>query len=203
MGIRDYASTLQQMQSFTESRNADTSDEIWILEHPPVYTQGLNGKPEHILNAGQIPVIKTDRGGQATYHGPGQLIIYPLLDIKRHNIGIRRLVSTLENATIDTLSQYGIKAHSKKEAPGVYTDGGKIASVGLRIKRGCSYHGMSLNVNMDLKPFDGINICGFANLKATQVVDLDGPANSQEIALPLVRHLLDALEYQWDNCEKS
>jgi lipoyl(octanoyl) transferase len=182
------------MKKFTEQRNPGTPDEIWLLEHPPVYTQGLNGKKEHVLDPGEIPVIHSDRGGQATYHGPGQLILYPLLDIRRRKIGVRRLVSLLEQSAIETLKQYGIQSHAKPEAPGVYVDSKKIASIGIRIRRGCSYHGMSLNVNVDLAPFEGIHICGFPSLRATRLADLGGPRNCHEVAVPLVHQFLSLLD---------
>lgn len=196
-GTLEYGSTLLKMQQFTETRTAATVDEIWMLQHTPVYTLGLNGHREHILRPGEIPVVQTDRGGQATYHGPGQLIIYPLLDIKRIQLGVRGLVSTLELCSIQTLAQYGIRACSRADAPGVYVDGRKIASVGLRIRRGCSYHGMSLNVSLDLEPFDGINICGFESLQATRLSDLGGPRACYEVAIPLVSLLVGALESEW------
>lgn len=182
------------MRTFTERRTPDTSDEIWLLEHHPVYTQGLSGKAEHLLNLGNIPVVYSDRGGQATYHGPGQLIFYPLLDIRRRKIGIRRLVTLLEISAIETLKQYGIQSSAKPEAPGVYVDSCKIASIGIRIRRGCSYHGMSLNIDVNLTRFDGINICGFPSLTATQVSDLGGPKICHEVAVPLVHHFLELLD---------
>lgn len=186
LGTRDYLETWRQMQAFTNSRTSDTLDELWILEHPPVYTQGLNGKPEHILYTGGIPVIETDRGGQATYHGPGQLIIYPLIDLQRKSLGVRTLVSAMENAAINTLDQYGLKAAARSDAPGVYVEQKKIASVGIRVRRGCSYHGLSFNVAMDLTPFSGINICGYPALEATQLVNLGGPDKVLEVSVPFV-----------------
>jgi lipoyl(octanoyl) transferase len=181
------------MKTFTDSRSRETCDEIWLLEHPPVYTQGLNGKPEHILDPGAIPVIRSDRGGQATYHGPGQLVMYTLLSIRHRKIGIRQLVSMLEQSAIDTLKQYGIDARSRADRPGVYVDGSKIASIGLRVRRGCSYHGMSLNVAGDLSPFSRINVCGFPSLSVTSLYDLRGPELCHEVAIPLVYHFLDCL----------
>jgi lipoyl(octanoyl) transferase len=181
------------MKTFTDSRSRETCDEIWLLEHPPVYTQGLNGKPEHILDPGAIPVIRSDRGGQATYHGPGQLVMYTLLSIRHRKIGIRQLVSMLEQSAIDTLKQYGIDARSRADAPGVYVDGSKIASIGLRVRHGCSYHGMSLNVAGDLSPFSRINVCGFPSLSVTSLYDLRGPELCHEVAIPLVYHFLDCL----------
>ncbi|MEE2766583.1 MAG: lipoyl(octanoyl) transferase LipB [Pseudomonadota bacterium] len=193
LGLRDYSEYWQKMKTFTDSRSRETCDEIWLLEHPPVYTQGLNGKPEHILDPGAIPVIRSDRGGQATYHGPGQLVMYTLLSIRHRKIGIRQLVSMLEQSAIDTLKQYGIDARSRADAPGVYVDGSKIASIGLRVRRGCSYHGMSLNVAGDLSPFSRINVCGFPSLSVTSLYDLRGPELCHEVAIPLVYHFLDCL----------
>jgi lipoyl(octanoyl) transferase len=194
LGLQEYADCWEKMKKFTEQRNLDTRDEIWLLEHFPVYTQGLNGKAEHLLNPGEIPVVHSDRGGQTTYHGPGQLILYPLLDIRRRKIGVRRLVTVLEQSAIETLKQYGIQSCAKPEAPGVYVDSQKIASIGIRIRRGCSYHGMSLNVNVDLEPFDGINICGFPSLNATRLCDLGGPSLCHEVAIPLVHQFLNLLD---------
>jgi len=196
LGIRDYIETWREMQAFTDARDAHTADELWVLEHTPVYTQGLNGKAEHILNPGDIPVIHCDRGGQATYHGPGQLIVYTLIDLRRKNLSVRALVSALEDSAIDTLSQYGLQASSRPDAPGVYVDGRKIGSVGIRVRRGCSYHGMSLNVAMDLAPFAGINICGFPTLQATQISALDGPDKTLEVAVPFVARFADLLSCQ-------
>ncbi len=194
LGLVEYSDCWEKMKKFTARRDPATGDEIWILEHPPVYTQGLNGKAEHLLNPGQIPVIHSDRGGQATYHGPGQLVLYPLLDIGRRKIGIRRLVTVLESSAIETLKQYGIRSLSKPEAPGVYVDARKIASIGIRIRHGCSYHGMSLNVSVDLEPFDRINICGFPSLRATRLTDLGGPHLCHEVAVPLVHQFLKLLD---------
>ncbi len=193
-GLQDYAECWEKMKKFTEERKPGTPDEIWLLEHHPVYTQGLNGKKEHLLNPGRIPVIHSDRGGQATYHGPGQLILYPLLDMRHRRIGVRRLVTLLERSAIETLKQYGIRSYAKPEAPGVYVDSMKIASIGIRIRRGCSYHGMSLNVNVDLAPFEGINICGFPSLRATRLADLGGPRDCHEVAIPLVHQFLNLLD---------
>ncbi|MGH8558201.1 MAG: lipoyl(octanoyl) transferase LipB [Methylococcales bacterium] len=193
LGFKEYAECWEEMKQFTEQRNPDTPDEIWLLEHHPVYTQGLNGKSEHLLDPGAIPVIQSDRGGQATYHGPGQLILYALLDIVRRKIGVRRLVTLLERSAIETLKQYGIQSDANAEAPGVYVDSRKIASIGIRIRRGCSYHGMSLNVNVDLAPFDRINICGFPSLAATRLADLGGPHFCHEVAIPLVHQFRNLL----------
>lgn len=194
LGLQPYESVWQNMQQFTQARASDTTDELWIVEHPPVYTMGLNGKPEHLLNPGTIPVIHTDRGGQVTYHGPGQLVLYILLDLKRLNLGIRRLVSVIEQAMIVTLGQYGIQAQARADAPGVYVDGRKIGSVGLRIKNHCSYHGLSLNNRMDLAPFLGINTCGYPDLKVTQLADLGINVHTDELAIPVAHAITLALQ---------
>ena len=185
LGLQDYEQTFTAMRDFTDQRHAATSDELWIVEHPPVYTLGLNGKKEHLLDTGDIPVVATDRGGQITYHGPGQLVIYVLLDLKRLNIGIRKVVTALEQAMIETLSQYGIKAHAKPEAPGVYVDRKKIGSVGLRVRKGSCYHGLSLNNRLDLQPFSGINPCGYPGLEVTQLADFDVIIDTHELAIPV------------------
>ena len=182
LGRVDYAETLAAMQNFADTREPDTPDELWFLEHPPVFTLGLNTAPEHLLNPGDIPVIQTDRGGQVTYHGPGQLVVYTLVDIRRAGLNVRQLVCALERAVIELLSGYGISAAARADAPGVYVDGAKIASLGLRIRKGSSFHGLALNVAMDLEPFSRINPCGFADLPVTQLVDQGGPRNLQEVA---------------------
>lgn len=166
---QDYSSCWENMKAFTDHRNEQTPDELWFLQHPPVFTQGQAGKPEHILNAGNIPIVQTDRGGQVTYHGPGQLVAYTLFDLRRLGIGIRSLIERLESAVIMTLSEYGIISKGRRDAPGVYVDEAKICSMGLRVKRGCSYHGIAFNVNMDLSPFQRINPCGFKNLAVTDI----------------------------------
>lgn len=180
LGLCDYSTTLEAMRNFTLHRTLQTPDEIWLLEHPPTYTLGQNGNPADILHKTSIPIIQTDRGGQVTYHGPGQLIIYPLLRLARLKCNIRALVSALEDTIIQLLERYGIEAYAQREAPGVYIESAKIASVGLRIKNGCAYHGLALNVNMDLTPFQHINPCGFTDLKVTQLIDQGG---SGDIAL--------------------
>ncbi|MCW5589793.1 MAG: lipoyl(octanoyl) transferase LipB [Legionellales bacterium] len=171
--LLDYATAFNDMRVFTETRDENTPDELWFLQHPAVFTQGMNGKPEHILNTTHIPIIQTDRGGQITYHGPGQLVIYPLFDLRRTQLGVRNLVSQLENIVIDLLSEFNISAVANANARGVYVNGAKIASIGLRIKRHCSYHGVALNVNMDLTPFAEINPCGYHGLKMTQIADFN------------------------------
>jgi lipoyl(octanoyl) transferase len=182
LGLQDYTTVWQAMQDFTLQRTTETADELWIVEHPSVYTLGLNGKREHLLNTGDIPVIHCDRGGQVTYHGQGQVIIYTLLDIKRLNINIRELVSLLEQTMIDTLAHYGIEAIAKADAPGVYVQGKKIGSIGIRIKNLCSYHGLSFNNQMDLTPFKHINPCGYKNLQVTQLADLGISITTSELA---------------------
>ncbi|MBA4709291.1 MULTISPECIES: lipoyl(octanoyl) transferase LipB [Aquitalea] len=193
LGLVDYEPTWRTMQSFTDSRTADTPDELWVVEHHPVYTQGLAGKPEHLLRLTDIPVVKTDRGGQVTYHGPGQLVVYLLIDFKRMHIGVRELVRRIEQAVIDMLAGQGITANGDVNAPGVYVDGAKIASLGLRIKNGAVYHGLSLNVDMDLTPFSWINPCGYEGLRVTQMKDLGVDktlAQVAELLLPqLEKHL--------------
>jgi len=193
LGRVDYESTWREMQAFTDRRDERARDEIWCLEHPPVFTLGMNGKPEHVLAAGDIPLVKIDRGGQVTYHGPGQLVVYPLLDLRRLQLGVRELVVALENAVIATVAQWGIVAGGNRDAPGVYVEGRKLASIGLRIRRGCSYHGLALNVAMDLQPFKRINPCGFAGLQVTQVSELGGPTDVRAVADSLSEHLLGTL----------
>ena len=172
LGQQPYEDSWQAMQAFTNQRDAGTPDEIWVVEHPPVFTQGQAGKPEHILQTSHIPIVKSDRGGQVTYHGPGQLVVYLLVDLKRRNMGVRDFVSIMEQAVIATLRQYGVESALKEGAPGVYVKGAKIASLGLRVRRGCTYHGLSLNVDMDLSPFRQINPCGYEGLSMTQLSDL-------------------------------
>lgn len=182
----DYNTIVQAMRVFTDARNPETPDEIWFVEHAPIYTLGQAGKLEHILNPGNIPIEKTDRGGQVTYHGPGQLVIYPLLNLRRLNLGVRNLVSLLENTIINLLAAYGINAEAKKEAPGVYVNSAKIASIGLRIRRGYCYHGLAFNVAMDLNPFAGINPCGMSRLTITQLSDLGGPTDLNSVTADFI-----------------
>ena len=168
LGSREYQPVWKAMQDFTDARDADTDDELWLVEHPPVFTQGQAGKPEHLLAPGDIPVIQVDRGGQVTYHGPGQIVAYPLIDLRRKGMGVRQLVTAIENALINVLNNYGVQAAARPDAPGVYVAGEKIASLGLRIRRGCSFHGLAFNIDMDLEPFARINPCGFEDLSVTQ-----------------------------------
>ena len=180
LGRVDYAPTLAAMQRFTDERNAETADEIWLLEHPPVFTLGMAADRAHVLAAGDIPVVQTDRGGQVTYHGPGQLVVYPLVDIRRSGVSVRALVQHLEQSVIELLRPHGIAAQGRRDAPGVYVQGRKLASVGMRIRRGASYHGLAFNVNMDLEPFSRINPCGYAGLQMTQLAALGSPDASVE-----------------------
>jgi lipoyl(octanoyl) transferase len=182
------------MQEFTATRTVSTTDELWVVEHPPVYTQGMNGKPEHLLDLGDIPLVQTDRGGQVTYHGPGQIVVYVLIDLRRRGWGVRQLVGLLEQAVIDLLTGYGIAAHTRRDAPGVYVQGKKIAALGLRVRHGCSYHGLSLNVVMDLAPFQRINPCGYAELEVTQLCDEGGPDNLADVRVVLLNCLKQRLE---------
>ncbi len=182
LGQVPFEPTWQRMQNFTDTRTADTPDEIWLLEHDPIFTLGLAGKREHLLAPGAIPVLHIDRGGQVTYHGPGQLVVYPLLDLRRRRLGPRALVSALEQATIETLTEWNIDAHARPDAPGVYVGEEKIASIGLRIRRGASYHGLALNVAMDLEPFTRINPCGYAGLRMTQLSELGAPTDLDTVA---------------------
>jgi lipoyl(octanoyl) transferase len=193
LGRVEYEPTWRAMQRFTEERDADTADEIWFLEHPPVFTLGVNASRAHLLAPGDIPVVQVDRGGQVTYHGPGQLVVYPLVDLRRAALGIREFVSALERAVIELAGEYGIAAESRREAPGVYVAGRKLASVGVRVRRGGSYHGLALNVALDLGPFARINPCGYAGLEMTQLAKLGGPASVEECARALEPHLRRAL----------
>lgn len=195
LGTRDYTEIWRAMRDFTEQRTGSTSDELWLVEHPGVYTLGRNGNPAHILDGGAIPVVQSDRGGQVTYHGAGQLIAYTLFDLRRLDIGIRRLVSGLENAVIATLGQYGLVSEARRDAPGVYVDGRKIAALGLRVKQGCCYHGISLNVNPDLTPFANINPCGYAGLQVTSLNALGVDINPLEAGVPLTGYILHEFGY--------
>jgi lipoyl(octanoyl) transferase len=195
-GRVEYEPTWRAMQEFTASRTPETPDELWIVEHPPVYTLGQAGKPEHILEEVGIPVVKIDRGGQVTYHGPGQVVIYLLLDLARLKIKVRELVTAIEQGVIDFLAAQGVVAERRAGAPGVYVGDAKIAALGLKIKNGCSYHGLSLNVDMDLSPFTAINPCGYAGLKVTQTRDLGIPLTAHEAGEQLSQHLLQQLDNQ-------
>ncbi|NVK23829.1 MAG: lipoyl(octanoyl) transferase LipB [Gammaproteobacteria bacterium] len=191
--INDYQTIWQAMQDFTDNRNEHVIDELWLVEHAPVFTQGQAGKEEHLLNTGDIPVVKVDRGGQVTYHGPGQLVVYLLLDLKRRKLGVRDLVTKIEQSIVDLLAKYQITAYAKKDAPGVYVDDKKIASLGLRVRRGCSFHGLALNVDMDLEPFLRINPCGYAGMEMLQTKQINGPQSvaiaGEELAAILANSL--------------
>lgn len=194
LGLAAYEPTWRDMQAYTARRSAHTPDEIWLLQHPPVYTQGIAGRPEHLLRPDTgIPVVRIDRGGQITYHGPGQLVAYLLIDMRRRGLTVRPLVRRMEQAVIDLLGTYGISARGDEAAPGVYVGSAKIAALGLRIKHGCCYHGLALNVDMDLSPFRAINPCGYQGLEVTQLRDLGVPAQLDEIADALADHLLARL----------
>lgn len=195
LGLIDYEPTWQTMQRFTDGRTRETADEVWLVQHPPVFTQGQSGKPEHLLLPGDIPVVQVDRGGQVTYHGPGQLVAYLLLDVRRLGFGVRELVTRIERSLIDLLASYGVTAAAKPEAPGVYVDGAKIASLGLRIRNGCSFHGLALNVDMDLNPFKRINPCGYAGLAMTQLREQAGPIEFAEVSARLRAQLVKHLDY--------
>lgn len=195
LGQQDYSACWQAMQQFTNQRNEHTLDEIWLLEHHPVFTQGQNGKPEHILDPGLIPVVQTDRGGQVTYHGPGQLMVYTLIDLQRKKLNVRELVTQLEQSVIDLLTHHGIHAYAQRKAPGVYVDEKKICSIGLRIRRGCAYHGIAFNVAMDLAPFTRINPCGFTSLKMTQLSALSHLKETLATGQQLTNYLIKNLGY--------
>ncbi|MBC7002612.1 lipoyl(octanoyl) transferase LipB [Photobacterium sp. BZF1] len=196
LGRQDYQPIWQAMHKFTDERSPETTDEVWLVEHNPVFTQGQAGKAEHLLNTGDIPVVQSDRGGQVTYHGPGQLVAYVLVDLRRKKMGVRDLVTHIENTIIKTLSHFGIESNARPDAPGVYVSGQKICSLGLRIRRGCSFHGLALNINMDLAPFLRINPCGYAGMEMTQTALLNGPSELAEIQPVLVEELVNLLDYQ-------
>jgi lipoyl(octanoyl) transferase len=193
LGRVDYEPTWRAMQAYTESRGPDSPDQFWFLEHPPVFTMGMNASEHHLLAPGDIPVVNIDRGGQVTYHGPGQLVVYPLLDLDRLGLGIRELVVGIETAIIETVAGWGINASGRRDAPGVYVDGRKLASIGLRIRRSCSYHGLALNVSMDLEPFARINPCGYQGLQMTKLSELGGPVDLRQVADALMPLLLRQL----------
>ncbi len=197
LGVQVYEPVWHAMQDFTNQRTAATADELWLVQHPSVFTQGQAGKAEHLLLPGDIPVVQVDRGGQVTYHGPGQLVAYPLVDVRRLGLGVRELVSRIEQSLIDLLASYGVSAEARADAPGVYVNGAKIASLGLRIRRGCSFHGLALNVDMDLQPFQRINPCGYAGLAMTQLTDhVAGPLVMAEVSARLREQLVKHLGYE-------
>jgi len=193
LGRVDYEPTWRRMQRFTDGRNPGTADELWLVEHPPVFTLGQNGRREHLLHPDDIPVIDVDRGGQVTYHGPGQVVAYPLVDLRRRRIGVRRMVSVLEETVISLLADLGISARARSDAPGVYVDDAKIAALGLRVRRGCSYHGLAFNVDMDLEPFQRINPCGYAGLPVVDLASLGVSITPEEARRLVAERLTDTL----------
>jgi lipoyl(octanoyl) transferase len=195
LGRQDYEPVWKAMHKFTDERTEEDVDQIWLVEHNPVFTQGQAGKAEHVLNAGDIPVIQSDRGGQVTYHGPGQLVAYFLINIRRKKFGVRDLVTHIENLVINTLKAYNIDSTARPDAPGVYVDGKKICSLGLRIRRGCSFHGLALNVDMDLSPFLRINPCGYQGMEMAQVSQLGGPSELESVEQQLIQELVELLGY--------
>lgn len=195
LGRRSYGAVFEAMREFTDQRQPDSPDELWLVEHEPVFTQGLAGRPEHVLRTGPIPVVQTDRGGQVTYHGPGQLVCYPLLDLDRRKLGIRCLVDRLEACVIDVLAGYGLQARRRDKMPGVYLGDDKIASIGLKVRRGCCYHGLAFNVAMDLTPFAMINPCGYAGLRVTQLSDWVADARIERVDVEMVSAFCRALDY--------
>jgi len=198
LGLVDYQTTWEAMKEYTAERTPDTRDEIWLVQHPPTYTQGLAGLPEHLLNPTEIPVIKIDRGGQITYHGPGQIVVYLLLDLRRWKLNVRELVNLMEQAVVDVLGEYGVAAQGRVDAPGVYVGDAKIASLGLKIRRGCCYHGLALNVDMNLTPFSHINPCGYTGLRVTQCVELGITAGISELQAQLAQNLIHGLQQHYD-----
>jgi len=196
LGEVDYLTTWQKMQDFTDSRDKDTADELWFLQHPPVYTLGKNGKPEHILSAQDVPVVNADRGGQVTYHGPGQIVVYTLLDLNRLKIGVRELVTIIEQSIVDLLAGYDIESCARRDAPGVYVNNAKIAALGLRVRKGCSFHGLALNVDMDLEPFIRINPCGYEGLEVTQLKNFIKDIEIKDVVDGLQQQLLKNLRYE-------
>lgn len=203
LGLQPYAETWRAMRDYTDRRGPDGTDQLWLLEHPPVFTLGQAGKPEHLLDPGDIPVVETDRGGQVTYHGPGQLVAYLLLDLRRAGLGVRGLVNLLEQAVVDLLAAEGIEAAARKDAPGVYVEDAKIASIGLRVRRGCSFHGLSLNLAMDLSPFSRINPCGYPGLRVTQLRDLVPEVDLPRVRRELPQHLARGLGYTLDSTQPA
>ena len=199
LGLVEYEPTWRAMQRLTAERTADTADEIWLVQHPPTYTQGQAGKPEHLLHKTAIPVVKIDRGGQITYHGPGQIVAYLLLDLRRWKINVRELVRLMEQAVIDLLAEYGVAAHGREDAPGVYAGDAKIAALGLKIKNGCCYHGLAFNVDMDLTPFANINPCGYQGLRVTHCVEQGIIVPMEELQAELTQNLVHGLQRHLEN----
>ncbi|KGR33025.1 lipoate-protein ligase B [Vibrio campbellii] len=196
LGRQDYEPVWKAMHEFTDQRTDNTPDEVWLVEHNPVFTQGQAGKAEHLINTGDIPVVQSDRGGQVTYHGPGQLVAYFLINLRRKKLGVRDLVTHIENLVINTLKAYNIDSAARPDAPGVYVDGKKICSLGLRIRKGCSFHGLALNVNMDLGPFLRINPCGYEGMEMVQVSQVGGPEDIEAVEKQLIQELVTLLDYE-------
>ncbi|WP_281187958.1 lipoyl(octanoyl) transferase LipB [Vibrio harveyi] len=196
LGRQDYEPVWKAMHEFTDQRTDDTPDEVWLVEHNPVFTQGQAGKSEHLINTGDIPVVQSDRGGQVTYHGPGQLVAYFLINLRRKKLGVRDLVTHIENLVINTLKAYNIDSAARPDAPGVYVGGKKICSLGLRIRKGCSFHGLALNVNMDLGPFLRINPCGYEGMEMVQVSQVGGPEDIEAVEKQLIQELVTLLDYE-------
>lgn len=194
LNTMDYSQVWHAMKDFTDSRDDRVADELWLVEHPPVFTQGQAGKAEHLLVPGDIEVVKVDRGGQVTYHGPGQQVIYFMINLRRKKIGVRQLVTLIENSIVSALADYNVAAYPKADAPGVYVDEKKVASLGLRVRKGCSFHGLAINVNMDLSPFLRINPCGYAGLEMVQTADLQGPQDTASASAALVKHIITLFE---------
>lgn len=195
LGRQDYLPVWQAMHQFTDERNLSSPDEVWLVEHNSVFTQGQAGKVEHLLNTGDIPIVQSDRGGQVTYHGPGQIVAYFMINLRRKNMGVRELVTHIENIVISTLKEFGIRSAARADAPGVYVEQRKICSLGLRIRKGCSFHGLALNVNMDLSPFLRINPCGYAGMEMIQVKDINGPDSVARVESILIEKITHQLEY--------
>ncbi|MGL4223776.1 MAG: lipoyl(octanoyl) transferase LipB [Vibrio sp.] len=196
LGKQDYTPVWQAMHYFTDQRSSTTRDEVWLVEHHPVFTQGQAGKTEHLLNTGDIPVLQSDRGGQVTYHGPGQLIAYVLIDLRRKHLGVRELVTKIEQLVINTLQHYQIDSAARPDAPGVYVQDKKICSLGLRIRKGCSFHGLALNIQMDLSPFQRINPCGYPGMEMVQISDFDRSVDLEAVAQLLIQNLVAQLDYE-------
>lgn len=196
LGRQDYTPVWQAMHQFTDQRDSTTRDEVWLVEHNPVFTQGQAGKAEHLINTGDIPIVQSDRGGQVTYHGPGQLVAYFLIDLRRKRLGVRELVTHIENLVIHTLQHYHINSAARPDAPGVYVQNKKICSLGLRIRKGCSFHGLALNIQMDLSPFLRINPCGYAGMEMVQVSDFSGPIEKEQVEKILIQKLVTLLDYE-------
>jgi len=197
LNTMNYSEVWHAMKDFTDNRDENTSDELWLVEHDPVFTQGQAGKAEHLLMPGDIEVVKADRGGQVTYHGPGQQVIYFMINLRRKKFGVRALVTLIEDSLVAALADYDVEAYAKADAPGVYINNKKVASLGLRVRKGCSFHGLALNVNMDLSPFLRINPCGYAGLEMVQTCDFQGPKNTADASKTLVKHLINLLDVNY------